>query len=348
MNAKKNNWFKSLAAALALGIAGTPGQVSSQEDEKVYELNPFTVQEEETVGYLATTTLAGTRINTPLRDIAASISVYTQEFIEDTGSIDITDLLVYAVGVEVDGMNGNFTAAVGEGNFDTFDFNTLSLQNQTRTRVRGLADADRTRNYFGSIIPMDTYNVERVVINRGANNILFGLGSPAGIINQGLAQPLSVDKNVFKIRTDDNGSIRGSFDVNRVFAEDKVRLRLIGLHNDQRYQQDPAYLKEQRIFGAVDFNLTETTILRINAEIGDMTSAPAVNGPPNDRFTNWWKPEVGKPTLPLGLDFRDRDFLGIDGTTLPTADEQQGFFDDSAPIFGIRPIRIGPPPPGRS
>ena len=176
---KRGGLFKGL---LALAVAGSPN-ISAQDEDVVHELSPFTVDASEDTGYRATTTIAGTRIKTQLRDIASSISVYTEEFIEDTGSSDITDLLVYAVGVEVDGMNGNFTSAIGSGNFDTVDFNSQALQNQTSTRVRGLANADRTRNFFGSIVPIDTYNVDRVVVNRGANNILFGLGSPAGIIN---------------------------------------------------------------------------------------------------------------------------------------------------------------------
>lgn len=345
MNPENNNWLKALAAVLTLGITTLPGQLSAQEeDEDVYQLNPFTVQDDETVGYLATTTLAGTRIKSNLKDLAAAISIYTEEFIEDTASTDITDLLVYAVGVEVDGMNGNFTAATGTGAFDTFDFTALNLQRQTSTRVRGLANADRTRNYFGSIIPLDSYNVGRVVVNRGANNILFGLGSPAGIINQNLAQPLSVAKNRLRIRTDEFGSIRGSFDVNRVLVEDKVNFRLMGLHSDQRYQQDPAYTKNQRIYGAVDFHLTESTVLKINAEVGDLISAPTVNAPPRDRFTNWWKPDVGQPTLPLGLDFRDRDFLKIDGTPIVSGTAQIGMIENSVPILGMRPIWNRPLP----
>ena len=104
-NMKMNKTRLALAGFLTTGLF----LQAQDENEEVYELSPFSVDASKDTGYVATSTLAGTRINTPLRDIAASISVYTQEFIEDTGSTDITDLLVYAVGVEVDGMNGNFT-----------------------------------------------------------------------------------------------------------------------------------------------------------------------------------------------------------------------------------------------
>jgi outer membrane receptor protein involved in Fe transport len=349
MNEKYPVFGRRVTGLIVLALASSTGlfaQNASEEDDNIYELNPFSVQENETVGYQATTTLAGTRIKSQLRDIAASISVLTQEFIEDTGSTNIADLLVYAVGMEVDGINGNFTSATETGNFGTFEFSEVALTNQTTTRVRGLANADRTRNYFGSIIPMDTYNVDRVDINRGANNILFGLGSPAGIVNQGLSQPLTVDRNRLRLQTDDNGTFRSSFDFNRVFADEKVRLRIMGLHNDQKFQQDPAYQKEQRIFGALDINLTKTTLLRINAEFGDMTSTPPVNGPPRDRFTNWW--DLGKPILVRGQDFRDRqDGLAgqtIDGTPLPGAVTPLIVFDGSTPNVALTPISSVPMP----
>ena len=54
------------------------------------------------------------------------------------------------------------------------------------TRVRGLSAPDRARNFFKTDIPFDSYNTDRVDLNRGANSFLFGLGSPAGLINSGL------------------------------------------------------------------------------------------------------------------------------------------------------------------
>ena len=63
MNLPKRTFFNSFAAVLTLGIAGTPPQVFSQEaDESVYELSPFTVESDDNVGYLATSSLAGTRL----------------------------------------------------------------------------------------------------------------------------------------------------------------------------------------------------------------------------------------------------------------------------------------------
>ena len=111
MNAKNYKWFKTIAAVLSLGLAGMLLPVSAQDsedEEDIYTISPFTVIEEEGVGYLARSSLAGTRLNTPLRDIAATVSVITQEFLEDTGSSDLQELLVYTTGTEIVGIGGNF------------------------------------------------------------------------------------------------------------------------------------------------------------------------------------------------------------------------------------------------
>ena len=64
MNAIKNNWLRTLAAVLILGIAGNLLPVygqDSEDDEDIYTISPFTVTEDDNVGYLARSSLAGTR-----------------------------------------------------------------------------------------------------------------------------------------------------------------------------------------------------------------------------------------------------------------------------------------------
>lgn len=139
----------------------------------ILTLSPFTVEADQIEGYRATTTLAGTRINSSLRDIASSISVYTKEFMEDTGSTNLTELLVYATGTEVSGMGGNLTTQ-NTNNFN-MTFDDERFRANSTTRVRGLANADNTRNYFSSIVPLDSYNTSRVTINRGEqHSVRFG------------------------------------------------------------------------------------------------------------------------------------------------------------------------------
>ncbi|MBK8477167.1 MAG: hypothetical protein IPL39_12985 [Opitutaceae bacterium] len=73
-----------LASAAAGGLLaqGTPSaQPASVED--VVVLSPFCVASAEDRGYVAASTLAGNRINTELKDVGASISVVTSQFLRD-------------------------------------------------------------------------------------------------------------------------------------------------------------------------------------------------------------------------------------------------------------------------
>src|SRR5690606_15060145 len=128
--------------------------------------------------YQATSTLAGTRIRTELKDVGSAISVVTSEFLKDTGATNNETLLQYTTNTEVGGLRGNFANTGGRS-----ETTEGRLRPHENTRVRGLARADNTRDFFLTDIPWDSYNVGRVDLQRGPNSILFGIGSPAGMVN---------------------------------------------------------------------------------------------------------------------------------------------------------------------
>jgi len=53
--------------------------------DDVVQLSPFEVSAEKDTGYRATGTLAGTRLRTELRDVAASVSVITKDSCRTSG-----------------------------------------------------------------------------------------------------------------------------------------------------------------------------------------------------------------------------------------------------------------------
>ena len=155
--------------------------------EETLVLSPFIITTDRDNGYQATSTLAGTRLNTELKDVGTSISVITTQFLQDTGATDTKSLLSYVTGSEVGGLAGNFSGGSTGGPGNTSPSENLGPQ--TITRLRGLAGASEARNFYNTSIPLDGYNVDRVEVNRGANAILFGTGSPAGIINSSRKKP---------------------------------------------------------------------------------------------------------------------------------------------------------------
>ena len=63
--------------------AAQPATTPASPTPEVVELSPFTVQGSDDVGYLARSSLAGTRLSQPLADTAAQVSVFTREMLED-------------------------------------------------------------------------------------------------------------------------------------------------------------------------------------------------------------------------------------------------------------------------
>lgn len=281
----------ALCAAASLGRAQTqkPGTAAPNEEE-VLTLTPFEVTASSgNEGYTAATTLAGNRLNTELRDIGSAVTVVTQEFLRDVAATDNSSLLQYTVGTEVGGPRGNF-AGVG----DAAQLNEDTVRPNDNTRVRGLAAADNTREYFRSDVPWDSYNVDRVDLQRGANSILFGQGSPAGIINTGLKSAQFRNFGSAEFRFDNYGSTRGVLDVNRVLLDRQLALRVALLAKDDKFRQEPAFNQDERVYAALRFepkafnrNGTLTSI-KANFESGRIDSNNPRSLPPADAITPWF------------------------------------------------------------
>jgi hypothetical protein len=98
-----------VSAARAPAQSPSPAAKPAQpEQDEPVTLSAFTISASSDVGYTATNTLAGTRINTPLRDVGAAVSVVTKEFLNDVNSHDSTTLLTYTVSTEIGGVEGNY------------------------------------------------------------------------------------------------------------------------------------------------------------------------------------------------------------------------------------------------
>lgn len=284
----------TLVLSSTWGFAQTaPAQpkAATKEEEDVLVLSPFEVSAEEDSGYATATTLAGNRLNTELRDIGNAVTVINSQFLKDIAATSNQTLLQYTVGTEVGNVGGNF-AGTGDGSF--LDESSRFTNPNQNTRVRGLAAADNTRDYFLSDIPWDGFNVDRVDLQRGPNSILFGQGSPAGIINVGLKQASYRNANEVGLQTDQWGTVRATVDINRVLLKDELAVRLLALRNNEKFQQDPAYNDDRRYMAAVRWEPKflrkggARTIIKGSFETGDIESNRPRTLPPLDLISPWF------------------------------------------------------------
>lgn len=271
----------ALVAALACGFAYA--QDSNNEDEEVFELSPFEVSADDDVGYRANSTLAGSRLNTELKDVAASVSVLTAEFLDDVGATDIETAFSYIAGVET-ALNTDTSERGGSGELQDSSINTQPGSN----RVRGLSRASLTRDFFetgnGNL---DRYNVDRIALVRGPNSILFGLGSPAGIINY-TSKKAIVGPDISKVglMADSFGTLRATFDFNRAVGE-KFAVRLMKLSENVKSQYDTSFDKDERLTVSLLAKPFEGTSLRYNFEMTDNDARRPNYSLPVDNISHW-------------------------------------------------------------
>lgn len=316
-------WFRRSHLAMLLPLCAltaaaqtTPPPVSTTpgtRSEEIVELSPFIVGSERDRGYVATSSLAGTRIRTELKDIASPISVVTREFMQDVGATDPVDILVYTANTEAGGVGGNYSGAnVGSPAI----FTDVTRNPQNNNRVRGLARADLTRDYFPSTIVFDGYNTSRVEINRGPNATLFGLGSPGGIINSQLIQPTMKNGATAELTMDHYGSARTTLDVDRVVIPGHLGVRVAALNEREQFRQKFAYERDRRLFAAVHFSLFKDGVLRGSFEKGSIDANRPRSDAPRDNLTRWWHPSFNKITHSPGTaEFNtiNRDLLRAPG-----------------------------------
>ncbi|MEY2881364.1 MAG: hypothetical protein RLZZ15_3744, partial [Verrucomicrobiota bacterium] len=279
----------------------TPTKPAVEDD--TLTLTPFEVSATKDTGYQATDTLAGTRIRTELRDVGAAISVITKEFLRDIGATDNATLLQYTTNAEVAGTRGTYT---GLGNGTSVDESATLRAPAGAQRVRGLASADNARDFFVTDIPWDSYIVDRVDIQRGPNSILFGLGSPAGIIN---ATTRSAEFRTFgsaEARFGSYGTARTTLDFNQQIVPKVLALRLDGLWSNEKFRQKPAFEDNRRLFGALRFDPQlfkgndARTSLRVKYENGDIKANRPRNVTPNDNLSAWFRPTAITADNPFG------------------------------------------------
>ncbi len=286
----------AVAVACLMGAAGSAQTVPDVKKDDPVELSPFVVASTQDVGYQATNTLAGTRLNTNLKDVGAAVSVYTQEFLDDIGVAKIQDILTFTASTEVGGQNGNFSGVTGESSAEVRD------DPAGVNRVRALAQATRTRDFFATDIPGDGYNFGTLTISRGPNAILAGVGNAGGIIDSTMRKATFKDDYRFVSRFSSYSSHREELHFNKVLLPNRLAVRLDLLSDEKNYRQKPAYDSDRRLYAALQYRVLDPKrdsfigrgTFRANVETGHIDGVPPDPITPTFTVPNWFNPLTPK------------------------------------------------------
>ncbi len=287
--------FFAFLACAGLTSAGSaqsvpvPATTPAPAAEPIVTLTPFEVTAAQDNGYLASSTLSGTRLNSKLEDLAASISVVTKQQLLDTAATDINDVFMYEANTE--GIY-QFTSFTVDRGLVTDD---VSANPQGATRVRGLTAANVATNGFGTSLPFDAYNVDAVEISRGPNSSIFGLGNTGGGVNViGSRANLTRASTTFSTRGDSYGGYRGSFDLNRPILKDRLAARVLGVYEEKGFTREPSADTTRRLQGAVTARPFRNTTIRASFESYRNFNSRPNSTTPRDMFGDWTA--SGRPT----------------------------------------------------
>jgi hypothetical protein len=250
-------------------------------------LSPFTVTSDSAQGYIATQTLNGTRLNSALRDVGAAMTIFTEQLLDDLAANSVTDLAAFAP--NTDPFVGNLNDTSGNGN--------AFLTTQAPQYVtRGGATALISQDFFSTpTVPPDRYNAENFTFTRGPNSILFGLGNPAGAFTSSTKRAQFRNAYSLEVRGDDHGGLRAVVDLNRVLVKRKLALRYAGLGENAEGFRDPSGNTQRRHFLTASFTPFRRTMLRVNAEQGELRTLAIRPWPAYDGITPWI--DAGRPLL---------------------------------------------------
>ncbi|MAT36042.1 MAG: TonB-dependent siderophore receptor [Ponticaulis sp.] len=231
----------ALAFATSLGCVANAQATSNEEDESRQETIVVTGQ----IG-----AFGATKSDTPITETARSVSVEPAELFIDKGALNLSQTVTYTAGV------------TGE----TYGFATrgdsVSSRGLSIPRYR-----DSIQELFGSYntTRVDPWTVEQVEVLKGPASVLYGQGSPGGLLNVVSKRPRDAfggeivgevgNLDRYQIAGDVTGPVSGS--------DGKLSYRLIGLYRDTGSQVDYVDERTQLLMPSLTYAPTSDTTLTV-------------------------------------------------------------------------------------
>ena len=279
----------ALAALLSLCPGSLPAQVAppstattpprpsvqTPTDKDVVVLSPFVVTTSGDIGYLAQNSLSGSRLNSSLADLAAPSTAFTQELLRDIGVTNIDDLADYMVSTKTDYPEGD---------------NLFLADDTRRFRIRGLPAFNYSVNFFETVLRLDTYNTERVEQSRGPNSILFGLGSPGGVVN--VATKKAVQNQQFGsigVQVNSINGFRSELDFNQPLIKNKLSARIDAVSDHEDSWRHREFDRQDRLYGTLQWQIGPKTRLDVEMEGGHVNKSLLQPMTGSDAYTTWAK-----------------------------------------------------------
>ncbi len=265
---------------LGMSIAMTsPAIAQDGSEEDIFTLSPFVVEADPSDSYEAVNTTSITGVRTTMDKLPITADIMTQALLNDISATSDVDLLRnYVAGAGV-----NYAASGASSDF----FGDLAGDRQNPTTfftLRGLGTGGIRRNGFlgfaSNTSGSQSYSMNRFEIIRGPQALLYGSGTAAGAIVVTTKQPIFGENSYeYKIRVDDEGSIRNEIDINYALNLGGMPVALrAGLMDDETETwRDGIEEESNGVFANLGFQLNDRTTLKFEYQSHSGVSTDATN-----------------------------------------------------------------------
>ena len=199
-----------------------------------------------TVGVYTNSTSTATRTNTPLVNIPQSLTVLTQQYIQDQSFQSLTEATRYVPGVAIH---------QGEGNRD--ELVIRGVDSSANFYVNGFRDDVQ---YF-----RDLYNAQSVEILKGPSALMFGRSAGGGLVNRTLKEADGTRIYDAAMQVGSYGDRRVSVDAGQAVNEN-VAVRLNAFYEGSETFRDYGHLERYGINPTVTLKPTEDTKVKLSYE----------------------------------------------------------------------------------
>lgn len=223
-----------------------------------------------------TTSVSSFGKNQTLKELPQTVSVITHQRIQEQGLTTADNALEYTPGITVQ------QDSTANSNFFSRGFQITNFQIDGNSPL--LYNA---QGYGYGLITsqLDLAIFDRVEVLRGSDALYGVSGEPGGAINLVRKKPTRQFQMNALVHGGSWSNYRGELDVGGPLTENgSVRGRFVGVYEDRKYFFDVANSKKYLLYGIIEADVTDSTMLTFGSDVTHQNSTHWRNGLP--RFSN--------------------------------------------------------------
>lgn len=208
---------------------------------------------------------ATTKTGRPLLETQSSVSVVPRAQIEEQGATNLSEALSYSAGIVTENYGG-------DPRFDSLFLRGFNLENDKFLDGLRLM---RSTQFPTSAPAFELYGLERVEVLRGPASVLYGAGTPAGLVNM-IQKRAQADGDFTELgfSADSKGSASVYGDANRV-VDDRFAYRVTAKGGNSRTDVEEIDSKRGYLGLSASYALSDATELEFMASYhGDAPISP--------------------------------------------------------------------------